>query len=202
MRKGWILRGWPRATLLALGIATSAALPRADAAGPPSGKVERAADAKGRKALQQGRDYVKKMQDSVRRVQRLRDEAKAAGDIIKLNYLNQKLAKITGQLRDAEQALGGLSEALASGNGAEAAFEMSRLDIYAQQVDTLTSEAERAVGADANYVGPNRTSVEVDPTVPGGDPTDPGLPAPTLVMAPPGIEEAASDSPSSNAQRP
>lgn len=148
--------------------------------------------------LYQGREAVQKMQESLRRAQRRRDEAKARKDQLKLNCLNDKLSKASAHVRDAEQSLGALGEALSAGDRAEQSFELARIRIYQQKVATLMADADACAGDDGGVLGQNRTDVEIDPTIPKGDPTDPGLPSPTSAMAPPGIEEAATDSPSSN----
>ena len=95
-------------------------------------------------------------------------------------------------------AVGALGEALSAGDRAEQSFELARIRIYQQKVATLMADADACAGDDGGVLGQNRTDVEIDPTIPKGDPTDPGLPSPTSAMAPPGIEEAATDSPSSN----
>ena len=83
-------------------------------------------------------------------------------------------------------------------DSAERNHEYSRIRILYQKVLVLGAEADNCVGEDSGYVGPSQIEVDVDPTIPQGDPTDPGLPTPNFTMPPPGVESAASDSPSDN----
>lgn len=119
-------------------------------------------------------------------------------DLIKLNCLNEKISQGQGHVKEAEQALSALSEAIGRDDSEERVHELSRIRIYYQKVLVLSAEAENCAGEEASYVGGSQIEVEVDPTVPQGDPTDPGLPAPNFTMPPPGVEQAAPDSPFDN----
>ncbi|MDB4968030.1 MAG: hypothetical protein JWN44_3719, partial [Myxococcales bacterium] len=45
-----------------------------------------------------------------------------------------------------------------------------------QKVVTLGTEAEQCIGEDVSYVGATRVDVEIDPSIPPTDPTEPPLP--------------------------
>ncbi len=172
-----------------------------DAAGKQSPGVEDQASPladKGlsrKKQFERAKSYMQKMQSSVRRDQKKREIAIQQKDLIKLNCLNEKLSQGQGHLKEAEQSLSALAEAIGRDDSAERTHEFSRLRIFYQKVLVLSAEAENCAGEENGYVGPSQIEVEVDPSVPQGDPTDPGLPAPNFTMPPPGVEEAAPDSP-------
>ena len=44
----------------------------------------------------------------------------------------------------------------------------------------LGTEAEQCIGEDASYVGATRVDVEIDPSIPPTDPTEPPLPVPDV----------------------
>jgi hypothetical protein len=155
-------------------------------------------DLSGKKLFDQAKTYVQKMQTSVRRDERKRAMAIEQKDLIKQNCLNDKLAQARAHLKEAEQSLSALAEAIERNDSVEKNHESSRIRIYQQKVMVLSAEAESCTGEDSSYVGPSKINVEIDATVPGGDPTDPGLPAPNFTMPPPGVEEAAPDSPFAN----
>ena len=62
--------------------------------------------------------------------------------------------------------------------------EFTRMSILYQKVVTLGTEAEQCVGEDVSYVGATRVDVEIDPSIPAADPTEPPLPVP-IVDRPP-----------------
>ena len=152
----------------------------------------------GKKQFDQAKSYMQKMQAAVRRDEKKKELALQQKDLIKLNCLNEKLSQGQGHVQEAEQALTALSEAIGHDDGEGRSHELSRIRIYYQKVLVLSAEAENCAGEEASYVGGSQIEVEVDPTVPQGDPTDPGLPTPNFTMPPPGVEQAAPDSPFAN----
>ncbi|MDB4968021.1 MAG: hypothetical protein JWN44_3710, partial [Myxococcales bacterium] len=54
-----------------------------------------------------------------------------------------------------------------------------------QKVVTLGTEAEQCIGEDVSYVGATRVDVEIDPSIPPTDPTEPELPVPVVERPPP-----------------
>lgn len=135
------------------------------------------------------------MRESLRRAEKKKEQAERQKDLIKLTCLNEKLSQAQSHMQDAEQSMSALSEALVRNDSAQRSHELSRIRILYQKVLVLSAEADNCSGEDSQYVGPTQTEVDVDPSIPQGDPTDPGLPTPNFAMPPPGVEEAASDSP-------
>lgn len=150
------------------------------------------------KMFEQAKMYMQKMQDTLRRGEKQREDAKRRKDLVKLNCLNEKLGQSAGHVRDAEQALVALSDAVVRNDSGERKHEFSRIRIYYQKVLVLGAEADNCAGEENSYVGPAQIEVDVDPTIPQGDPTDPGLPRPNFTTPPPGVEEAVVDSVSVN----
>ena len=51
-------------------------------------------------------------------------------------------------------------------------------------VVTLGTEAEQCIGEDVSYVGQTTVDVEIDPSIPPEDPTQPDLPLPNVQRPP------------------
>jgi hypothetical protein len=126
--------------------------------------------------LAQAKEYVTKMQDALRHVVELQEIAKKQKDIIKLNCVNDKLLQLKGHLAVNDQAMASLNEAIAKGDDSTRQHEFTRVTILSQKVQVLGTEAENCVGADLSYVGQARVDVEIDPSIPQADVTDPGFP--------------------------
>ncbi len=153
--------------------------------------------------FEQAKAYVAKMQGALHRGDKMREDAKKQKDLIKLNCLNEKLSQAQSQVSDAEQAMAALSEAVVRNDTAERRHEFQRLRIYYQKVLVLGAEADNCSGEEQGYVGPAQIEVDVDPTIPQGDPTDPGLPKPNSTAPPAGQQlEQMADSPDMNTNPP
>jgi hypothetical protein len=116
------------------------------------------------------------MQDTLRRVVELQEVAKKQKDIIKLNCVNDKLLQVRGHLAVNQQAMANLNEAIAKGDDGSRQHEFTRVTILYQKVQVLGTEAENCIGEDLSYIGQARVDVEIDPSIPQNDPTDPGFP--------------------------
>jgi hypothetical protein len=126
-----------------------------------------------------------KMGETRDRISRLSERAARDKDIVKLNCVNDKKAKVFGHLVIADEALEALKTALAHGDDGERAHEHSRITILYEKVNVLETEAEGCIGEDVSYVGPAAQSVEIDPSVPEEDPTEPVIPLPDVTRPPP-----------------
>jgi preprotein translocase subunit SecF len=134
--------------------------------------------------LTQSKDYYKKMQETQRRVQSLQTKAKKDKDMVKLNCVNDKLAQLQGHMKVTDQSMSSLQLAMAKSDDTARQHEFTRVTILYQKVVTLGTEAEQCIGEDVSYVGATRVDVEIDPSIPPEDPTDPPLPIP-IVERPP-----------------
>ncbi len=132
----------------------------------------------------QSRDYYKKMQETLRRVQQLQAKAKKDKDMVKLNCVNDKLTQLAGHMKVTDQSMSTLTLDVAKGDDTARQHEFTRITILYQKVVTLGTEAEQCIGEDVSYVGATRVDVEIDPSIPPEDPTQPELPVPDVTRPP------------------
>jgi len=132
----------------------------------------------------QARDYYKKMQETQRRVQTLQSKAKKDKDMVKLNCVNDKLMQLKGHMTVTDQSMSSLTLDIAKSDDTARQHEFTRITILYQKVVTLGTEAEQCIGEDVSYVGATRVDVEIDPSIPPEDPTQPDLPVPDVTRPP------------------
>ena len=176
----WILA----ASCVALMGATAAfaAVPEDDAAGGID--LRKGVTLSPQEMLAQARDYYKKMAEAQRRVLQLQGKAKKDKDMVKLNCVNDKLTQLKGHMTVTDQSMTSLSADIAKGDDAARQHEFTRITILFQKVVTLGTEAEQCIGEDVSFVGATQVDVEVDPSIPAGDPTEPALPVPDVQRPP------------------
>ena len=133
--------------------------------------------------INQSRDYAKSMNDTLKRIQTLQDQAKREKDIIRLNCVTDKVVQVRVNISIAEQSMAALQEAVTRNDEGERTHEFTRLTIVNQKVLVLGTEAENCIGEDLSFVGATRVDVEVDPGIPTTDPTIP--PTPTIDVSRP-----------------
>ncbi len=126
--------------------------------------------------LNQGQEYFRAMNDVLKRMQILQETAKRQKDIIKLNCVTDKLVQVRVNMNIAEQSTTSLQENIARADEGGRTHEFTRLTIVNQKVLVLGAEAENCIGEDLSFVGATRVDVEVDPSIPVTDPTQPGGP--------------------------
>lgn len=132
----------------------------------------------------QARDYYKKMQETQRRVTQLQAKAKKDKDMVKLNCVNDKLTQLNGHMTVTDQSMSSLTLDIAKSDDTARQHEFTRITILYQKVVTLGTEAEQCIGEDVSYVGATRVDVEIDPSIPPEDPTQPDLPVPVVTRPP------------------
>jgi len=141
--------------------------------------------------LNQGQDYFRVMNDTLKRIQSLEDTAKRQKDIIKLNCVRDKLSQGKINLNLAEQAMTALQESISRADEGARTHEFTRLTIVNQKVLVLGAEAENCIGEDLSFVGATRVDVEIDPNIPTTDPTQPVTPVTPVDRPPPERPEPA-----------
>jgi hypothetical protein len=134
--------------------------------------------------LAQSKQYFASMNDVLKRVQTLQDEAKRQKDIIRLNCVTDKVVQVRVNINIADQSMASLQEAVTRADEGGRTHEFTRLTIINQKVSVLGAEAENCIGEDLSFVGATRVDVEVDPNIPQYDPTQP--PAPGIEVTRPG----------------
>jgi hypothetical protein len=134
--------------------------------------------------VNQSKEYAKSMNDVLKRIQVLQDQAKREKDIIRLNCVTDKVVQVRVNISIAEQSLAALQEAVTRADEGERTHEFTRLTIVNQKVQVLGAEAENCIGEDLSFVGATKVDVEIDPNIPQYDPTQP--PAPGIDIERPG----------------
>jgi hypothetical protein len=134
--------------------------------------------------VNQSREYAKSMNEVLKRIQTLQDQAKREKDIIRLNCVTDKVVQVRVNISIAEQSMAALQEAVTRADEGERTHEFTRLTIVNQKVQVLGAEAENCIGEDLSFVGATRVDVEIDPNIPTYDPTQP--PAPGIDIDRPG----------------
>jgi len=134
--------------------------------------------------VNQAKEYFRSMNDVLKRIQTLQDQAKRQKDIIRLNCVTDKLVQGKVNLNIAEQSMSSLQENIARADEGGRTHEFTRLTIVNQKVSVLGAEAENCIGEDLSFIGATRVDVDVDPNIPQTDPTQP--PAPGIDIDRPG----------------
>jgi hypothetical protein len=124
----------------------------------------------------QAKDYFHAMNDVLKRIQLLQDQAKRQKDIIRLNCVTDKLVQGRVNINIAEQSMSSLQESIARADEGGRTHEFTRLTIVNQKVSVLGAEAENCIGEDLSFIGATRVDVDVDPNIPQTDPTQPPAP--------------------------
>ena len=154
------------------------------AGGPADVSVKQRPTLTPEEMVNQSRDYAKSMNEVLKRIQVLQDQAKRDKDIIRLNCVTDKVVQVRVNISIAEQSIASLQEAVTRNDEGERVHEFTRLTIVNQKVQVLGAEAENCIGEDLSFVGATRIDVEVDPNIPTYDPTQP--PAPGIDIERPG----------------
>jgi hypothetical protein len=132
----------------------------------------------------QAREYQQGMNQVVTHIHALEETARKQKDIIKLNCVMDKEVQAKVNFGIAEQALTALQENVARADEGGRTHEFTRLTIINQKVMVLGAEAENCIGEDLSFVGATRVDLDIDPSIPREDPTQPGVPT-TPIDRPP-----------------
>lgn len=133
----------------------------------------------------QGREYFRSMNDTLKHIQTLQDTARRQKDIIKLNCVTDKLVQAKVNINISEQAMNSMQEDIARGDEGGRTHEFTRLTIVNQKVTMLGAEAENCIGEDLSFVGATKVDVEIDPNIPQTDPTQTPTPSTPTDRPPP-----------------
>ena len=129
-------------------------------------------------------DYVNGIQTTYTGVSKLADNARTKKDAIKLNCVNDRKIQIEAYSRLFRQANDAYQLAKSQGNRDEARHQLARMTIIYQKITVLGTEAENCVGNEASYTGATAIDIDIDPSVPDEDPTQPQLPLPDVTRPP------------------
>lgn len=133
--------------------------------------------------INQSREYRQRMEESLKRLEGMVDQARKSKDIIRVNCLLDKLTQIKANISIAEQAIQSLDEAIARNDEGARLHEFTRITIVHQKIQVLTAEGDACIGEDLSYVGATRVDVDVT-GIPERDPTLLPTPVPTVDRPP------------------
>ena len=132
----------------------------------------------------QAKEMQGRVEAAQARVEQLQEAARRNKDIVRLNCINDKLIQIKANGRVMTWATEALHRAIEAKDDALRLHEFSRLGLTTQKVAVLAVEAENCVGEETWSAGETQIKFDVDPTVPGGDPTEEARPEPVIERPP------------------
>lgn len=176
-----MVRGSRIALLLAWTVGAGAAYA---ASGDASVDFQKSVTLTPQEAAAQTKEYYKRMQEAEKHILLMQSKAKRDKDMVKLNCVGDKLSQVRGHLTVADQSVKAINSAADRNDDGARQHEFTRMTILFQKVQTLDQEAQQCIGEDVSYVGATTTSVEIDPSVPPGDPTQPEIPLPEPTRPP------------------
>ena len=117
-------------------------------------------------------------------------KAKTSNDLIQVNCVNDKLARIKGFLKISERAKKSMQDAVRGRDDGLVQHEFARMSLVADRVENLRLQVEGCIGELSQYTGDSKVSVTVDPDIRRDDPTVESV-APTFeplnVVRPPAV---------------
>jgi hypothetical protein len=125
-----------------------------------------------------------KVQAAQGRVEQLAENARRSKDIVRLNCIQDKALQMKANTRVMTWATEALHRAIESKDEAMRLHEFTRLGLTRQKIEVLAVEAENCVGEETWSAGETQIKFDVDPTVPGGDPTEDIRPEPVIERPP------------------
>jgi len=106
-----------------------------------------------------------------RRVQGMLDEARRAGDVIRVTCLDDKLTQINAHRRTLGARVESLQESVQLGDEGRRNHEFTVITVLSQNLDELDRAASECIGQDLFETGTTRVTTTIDPTVPDEDPS-------------------------------
>jgi hypothetical protein len=122
------------------------------------------------------RKRIEKMNESLKHVVGLQEIARKQKDVIKLNCVNDKLLQVKQLLNIADAASTNMQEAIARRDEDSRYHEYGRVNIAAQQTQSLATESENCIGEELTFLGPTQVTVE-EPELPEDPDHGPPFPA-------------------------
>ncbi len=117
-------------------------------------------------------------------------QAKSDNDLVQVNCVNDKLARIKGFLKISERAKKSLQNAIRGRDDGLVQHEFARMSLIADRVENLRLQVEGCIGELSQYTGDSKVTVAVDPDIRQDDPSVESV-APTFealnVVRPPAV---------------
>jgi hypothetical protein len=167
--------------LLLLGAGVAMAQGQGNAPATKSAKVA----ATPQELLSQGTAIVRRGMAISQGIRTMLEEARKAGDIIKVTCLDEKYTQVNANLRNAERRLEALKQAVENDRRVH---EYTVLTVLGQKLQVLDQEAHQCVGDALYETGDTKVVTEIDTNkLPYGETpsTPPVVPPPSLPTVPP-----------------
>ena len=173
-------------TVLA-GSATAQQAPAMPPPANPDGQVnlERHVQLSPQDEVAQGEVVIKRIGQASEGVKKQLEKARVERDVVKTLCLNDKLSQIDVAARSAKERLDALRAAVLRADTELAGHEFTILTVLRQRGDQLTAEANQCIGQEVSFVAETVVVPEIDPTIPGEDPSFINPVDVGLIFAPP-----------------
>ena len=158
-----------------------AAVPGAAVPGAPGGAKTVAVSPQ--EQLAQAEGFMSGMESVRSVIRRELSDARQQRDVVKTLCLNDKLNQVDVALRSANERKRGLELAANRGDTDLSSHEYTILSVLDQRVKQLDAEAKQCVGKEIGIVGESSTSLDVEPGLPGEDPSE--YPTVPTIVEPP-----------------
>lgn len=136
--------------------------------------------------LQAGKDALTQMREALGQVQTELAEAQKKKNVVKVNCLQDKAARMKALLKISQGSQQALLAAYHQNDASSSHRRFTELTVARNEVDTLRTQASACVGQLAfRSNGSFDVQVEVPPQAPGGGPLQPQLPPPITIRPPP-----------------
>lgn len=103
---------------------------------------------------------MEEIRDMLGRLVELRKLARQSQDVLKLNCVNDKMLLFKQVVNIAEDAQTSLVESIAMGDAAARYHHYGQVVLSKERAENLRSDAEGCIGAEVDFLGPTRTTVD------------------------------------------
>lgn len=139
--------------------------------------------------LAEARGFAPGMDRTASVVRRQLSDARDNRDVVRVLCLNDKLNQIDLAIRTANDRIEALGGAVAEGDAVRSKHEFTVVQVLRERVIALGSEANQCVGEESGFMGDARVRVDIDPSVPDVDPSEPAPDGP-LISEPPVLQSS------------
>ena len=138
--------------------------------------------------ISRGQSAVQSIQSAASSARGKLTAARQERDVVKVLCLNDKLNQMDVAANSAKDRMSALRQAVQNNNADRARHEYTVLDVLADRVKTLQSEAGQCVGEETGFAGESELDVTIDPNLPDNQqndqPDNPQMPAPSALSTP------------------
>lgn len=149
----------------------------------PSGEMRREVQLSPEEMSQEAGRIIAGMETSTRNVRKMLAQAREQRDVVKALCLDDKLTQMDVARRSADERAEALEQAVSRQDKELATHEYTILVVQKERVEQLAAEANQCIGVEAGFVGDTKVIVDIDPNLPGEDPSE--FPENPIVTVPP-----------------